>query len=278
MERPTRNESDPISILGRHLVAVGVSYRLVSDKEDEVSRFVIFAGAAIDVRGIPFIITAGHNIEQINELYSNPEYIVDNCVLIDTFGVGMIDDHTIPFEYKSSLSNYIDDRDLGLDFGVILLNGNAARLLSANGIVPLDENAWKMGSDVKAEHHFVLGFPEQYTTTEVRRGENPIVSPTLVRIRHIGVEHSEAVKPYPRFVAVLDDVPLLTLRGMSGGPIFAFDSNKLDRYWIVSLQSSWNPATRKVYGTSLSAIGKLLYGWADEAIAELQGSEKGIEP
>lgn len=275
MDRPTRNESDPISILGRHLVAVGIYYRLVSDKEGQVLRFAIFAGASIDVRGIPFIITAGHNIEQINEFYLNPEYAVESCVLIDTFGVGMKDNHPIPFDYKPSLSNYIDDADIGLDFGVIQLNGNAARLLSANGIVPLDENAWKMGDDVKAEHHFVLGFPEKYTTTELRRGENPTVSPTLVRIRHTGVEHSEEMKPYPRFVAVLEDVPLLTLRGMSGGPIFAFDSNKLDRYWIVSLQSSWNPATRKVYGTCLSAIGSLLYGWADAAIAELQGAEKG---
>lgn len=255
---------DVIEFLGRHLICIGVTYRPKAGQSGESSNFTAFAGCLIDIRGLICILTAGHIVRELERLYSEEEII--RCVIADTFGPVIKDIHPVPFDFISSDRNYIDDDGLGLDFGLIFLPAYCVRLIAKHEIVPLDENAWRVGSGITPNHHFVLGFPEELTRSSLRDGEDGAVAPTLVRLEKLSSEEFSETTTYPRFVAKVNQNPLSTMRGLSGGPIFAFSSEKLDRYWIVAIQSSWLPSKRIVFGCDLSVMGSILYKWADEVL------------
>jgi hypothetical protein len=66
------------------------------------------------------------------------------------------------------------------------------------------------------------------------------------------------VTTYPRFVGKLsDDLPLDTIKGMSGGPIFGFDQ-ECSRYWIVAIQSSWLPERKITFGCPIRVFATIV--------------------
>jgi hypothetical protein len=263
-----------LQLLGRHLIAICVTYRRHADSKESPTRFAPFAACIIDVRGQSFILTAGHIVGALIELFDEGINSVLSCVIADTFGDGVTDRHPIPFDFRSADKFFIDDDDIGLDFGLIRLKEYYVRLIRGNNVVPLDENAWKMSSDVKPDHHFVLGLPEDFVTNELKSGEEGSLASVLVRIRKLDPIEFSSTTEYPRFIGEAAATPLSTFRGMSGGPIFAFDSRKLDRYWIVAIQSSWLASRRIVFGCSLPVVGSLIYKWADEVLEASQRDQQ----
>ena len=53
---------------------------------------------------------------------------------------------------------------------------------------------------------------------------------------------------------------LNSIVGMSGGPIFGFRRypNGEQRYWVVALQSWWDPETRTIYGCPVPIFARLV--------------------
>jgi hypothetical protein len=207
--------------------------------------------------------------EDLQTALDNDQYEI-KARLADTFGSNRVTDHPIPFILESEKWFFIDDDELGLDFGVIPLDVHYLRLLRANGIVALQEENWIHQENLKFDGYAMLGFPEEFTSEFLSETGDGVVSPTIIPVRALNPALTDtSTTQFPRFVGELSPkLSLKTIRGMSGGPIFGFCLEPKPRYWIVALQSSWHAAEHKVYGCSLPVLASLMTKWAEEEVAE----------
>ncbi len=245
-----------IQYFGRHLVALCVSTRFGNEKD----RFSAFPGTLIRVDQHIFWITAGHNLKHLYESISHPNVTLNSAVLADSFGAAYRSSKPVPIDLKNSARLYIDDDALGLDFGAILIHPHHERLIAANGIEILDENRWNHQSKIEYFGYLLLGLPEEYTSEFVPPSGAAELSPTIISIQKSPREGELQNKEYSRLIGNASKrLPLDSLKGMSGGPVFGFagDINEL-RYWVVALQSSWLPADGTIFACPIPVLTDLL--------------------
>ena len=260
----------------RHLVALCVRSRLAGSPPTSKPRFHAYPGTIVRFRDRYFFLTAGHSIEQLNEALESNEIEIHSVELADNFGLEPISDLAIPFDLRNSGRFFVDDEDDGLDFGLIALAPYYVRLLARNGIIAIEEKNWIHQGSLEFDKYWMLGLPEEFTTND------GTVSPTMISItRVLSPPNDVAATRYERFVALLpDDLPLDSVVGMSGGPIFGFrlteapDGKKELRYWIVALQSRWNRQKRMVFGCPVLTFMTLLEKW----LAEIDSTEGQLGP
>lgn len=255
-----------LDFFGRHLVAICVTYRVRSTgADDNAPRFAAYNGTLIDIKGAICFLTAGHVLADLQEKIGDSRIEILETVLADTFGLGRVTDHPIPFDLKSEPLHIFDDEDDGLDFGVIVLRPYYVGLLARNAVVALDEQRWIHQHRVTFDGYALLGLPQEFSSPRVSESGAGAVSPTIFRVVRLDAPPPDA-RPtrYPRFVGRIDkELPLSSIEGMSGGPIFGFRIGAETRYWIVALQSSWFPGSRTVFGCLLPTIASLLTQWAE---------------
>jgi hypothetical protein len=257
--------ADVLSFFGRHLVALCVTYHLaVDDERVKEPRFAAYNGTLIRVKDAICFLTAGHVLAELEETLKDGRIEVLEAVLVDTLGASRVTEHPIPFDLRNARFHYIDYREEGLDFGVIILDWYYVRLLGKNGVVVLGEENWIHQSEVQFDGYAMLGLPQEFTSPRVSDGEG-VVSPTMFWIKRLDFPPDDS-KPtrYPRFVGQINSkLQLMSVEGMSGGPIFGFRFGAETRYWIVALQSSWLPERRIVFGCPLPILAPLLTKWAE---------------
>jgi hypothetical protein len=196
--------------------------------------------------------------------------VIENASLADVFGHKRVSDTPIPFDLKNAYLSFIDDEEMGLDFGVIPIGSHHARLLQKNGMVALAEENWIRQGQVEIEGYTMLGFPAERTSGRISSFSTVHIEATMFAVRRL-LDQDHRKTFYPRFIGQLDhNLPLKSIEGMSGGVIFGFQSKPQLRYWIVAIQSSWEPQTRIVYGCSLPVLGSLMTHWGRENIAILR--------
>lgn len=252
------SDSDAIAFFCRHLVGLCVTYE--RDGDDSIE-FAAYSGTLILVEDNVFFLTAGHILKDLDEVRKRTDIKITSAVLADTFGHKRISNLPIPFDLNSAHLIHIDDDNEGLDFGVIPLSPYYVRLLAKNGVISLQEENWVHQQNVRFDAHAMLGFPEEFSSKQVNDAGEAIVSPTMFRVhRQDALPEDSRKTSYERFVGKIDrDNPIQSVKGMSGGPIFGFKIDGDDiRYWVVALQSSWNPSTRIVYGCPLPTLASLL--------------------
>jgi hypothetical protein len=251
----------------RHLVGLCVTYRhKTAEDHGKPDRFAACSGTLIIIEGMVCFLTAGHVLKTLDELRVSQNVEITSAVLADTFGLHRICDHPIPFDLTNARLFYIDDSDEGLDFGVIALEPYYVRLLAKNDVIALEEKNCIHQSTVSFDGYAMLGLPEEFGQERVTEAGEGIVSPTIFRVHRLE-SPPEGTRPtrYPRFVGRLDrELPIKSVTGMSGGPIFGFSLGPQIRYWIVALQSSWLPEQRIVFGCPLPVLASLLTKWARE--------------
>jgi hypothetical protein len=256
----------------RHLVGLFVTYR---DK-DEVglqSRFAACSGTLIVVENALYLLTAGHVLKELHRLRTCEKIDIEDAHLADVFGVKRICEWPIPFDLKNAHLLFIDDDDLGLDFGIIPLSSHYARLLLRNNVIALTEANWIRQDGIKPDTYAVLGFPEEFSSERISKSGNVSVGPTIVLAQSAEDEADNEIlkSKFARFVGkVSDTLPLGSLRGMSGGLIIGIQHEPVSRYWTVALQSSWDPQKRRIYGCKLSVIGSLLTAWSRDQVPILK--------
>ncbi len=215
----------------RHLVSLSGRYQFEDTLGEHKSNpnYFGYSGFIISIRGLWLFITAGHILKRIDEALSASNLKIFECQLIDSFGPDKISDFPIPFDYQRAPKYYIFDEKLGLDFGLIGLGSYYQQLLEKNNIVPVEELNWIHHHRVEFEYFYVLGLPEEYIEVERIKVSNKqkaflTLSPTLIRINPAEYPPDSAVKTeFPRFSGKFEtDIPLESLRGMSGGPILGF--------------------------------------------------------
>jgi hypothetical protein len=81
------------------------------------------------IEGALYFLTAGHVLKELRELRDNSQVVIENASLADIFGHKRVSNTPIPFDLKSAHLLFIDDEEMGLDFGVIPIGPHHARLL-----------------------------------------------------------------------------------------------------------------------------------------------------
>jgi len=251
---------------------VCVTYRHTTPEEDHLpSRFVTCSGTLLLIEGALYFLTAGHVLKELRGLRENKHVIIENASLADVFGYKRVSDTPIPFDLKNAHLSFIDDEEMGLDFGVIPLGPHHARLLQKNGMVALTEENWIKQDQIEIEGYTMLGFPAERTSERISGFSTVHIEATMFAVRRPQPDQNHRKTLYPRFTGQLDsNLPLKSIEGMSGGLIFGFQSQPQLRYWVVAIQSSWERQTKMIYGCSLPVLGSLMTHWARENIAILR--------
>ena len=113
-----------IRFLGRHLIALGVTYIALDDngKRTGPERFFAASGFIMEFGGQWYFATAGHVLqEEIAGQRRRHELEIVGTTLIAFFGHDNPLVRVIPVDYDSMPKAFVDDRDLGLDVGLIQL-------------------------------------------------------------------------------------------------------------------------------------------------------------
>jgi len=263
-------DSDGLEYFCRHLVALCTTAEPKNAGGSDKTRFFAGCGTLINIRGHVMFLTAGHIVREVEKAFASDQYDI-KAVLADTFGAGRKSDYPIPFDLKNALFWYMDDDELGLDFGVIFLRSYYVNLLALNGIVALEERNWAHQDNAEFDGYAMLGLPAEFTSEFVSDEGEGVVSPVMFRVQKLPDAPSDRTPTiFPQFVGQLDQaLPIKSVVvGMSGGPIFGFCLEPQVAYWVVALQSSWNAATRTVYACPLPLIARLLTRWSEEIEAD----------
>jgi hypothetical protein len=206
-------------------------------------------------------------LKAIHELRTCEDVQIEDAVLADVFGWKRVSEKPIPFDLKNSHLCFIDDDELGLDFGLIPIGPHHARLLAKNGIIALSEINWAHQDTIKCDAYAVLGFAEEFSSERVSASGDVTVGATMFCVRRVepSLENESKKTKYPRFVGRLSPkLQLKSLHGMSGGLIIGIQYEPIHRYWVVGLQSSWDRQKGYVYGCSLPVLGSLMTKWSRE--------------
>jgi hypothetical protein len=216
-------------------------------------------------------LTAGHVLKSLQELRNNKDVAIEGASLADVFGYRRISDTPIPFDLTTAQLCFVDDDDLGLDFGIIPIGPHHARLLAKNNIAALCEDNWSKQHAVKFEGYLMLGFPTELVSERISEDSTVRIEATAFAVRRLEATPEHRTTKYPRFVGrVGDALPLKSLEGMSGGLIFGFRTEPQLAYWAVAIQSSWNPRTKTVYGCDLPVLASLMTDWARDNVPILR--------
>jgi hypothetical protein len=263
----------------RHLVALCVTYRPIKNGMPiEQQQFFACPGVVICIRGFCSFLTAGHALKDLNTHLERGDIVVDSAVLADTFGPDAISGIPIPFDLLNEPRFFIDNEEEGLDFGLVALRPYYVALLVKHGIKALFEENWINQHRVEFDAYTMLGLPEEFVTYE-QDGAVGIVSPTMIGVKALD-NPPEGANPttYPRFIGQLHEgLPLSSIVGMSGGPIFGFRYGPPMSYWVVAIQSSWLQSQRIVFGCPLPVLAELLATWIDDLSSKGEFQTFGAE-
>jgi hypothetical protein len=257
-----RKGAELLRFLCRHLVGLGFFYRRHGAGGDGGrTQFKMYSGTLITFGDTVFYLTAGHILQDVEQVLKSGQYDYEGAILVDTFGQNPTDKHPIPFDLRGAELLHIDNEDV--DFGLIPLATNHVRLLAANGVLALSEVNWIHQHGIQFGGHLMLGFPEEFTSSGLSSAVDVTVSPTLLTVREAPIDADDRLTAHPRFKGTVALGPeLQSVNGMSGGPIFGFQFEPQMRYWVVALQSRWVRPTRTVYGCPLPVLGAMVAGSA----------------
>jgi hypothetical protein len=245
-----------VKFLCRHVVCMGITYIALDELGNDVGpqRTLFCTCFVVQFRGLWLLLTAGHILKE--ELDENVEArrmrIVSSC-LGDHFGPDAKVKLPVSFDYEATPRFYVDDRELGLDLGIIGLRPYFQQHLAANGVAPVTEENWLQQHQVQFDSFGLLGFPAATIRVAPHVGEFGEEEAGVVPAYLIVVEKLDSLPEgmqksrLPFFVGRIHaQLPFEDIKGMSGGPIIGFRFAPQFQYWIVALQSRWHKPSRTI--------------------------------
>ena len=227
--------NDLMRVFGRRMACMVISAVQLQGEHagQQVTRF--YPGFIISVRDQWLFVTAGHSIRQIDDALAMARS-TSWCRAFSTVSLPDAPHQdsvaaNFPFDYEGSqrAGIYFDTEEEaesldGRDFGFVKLTEGCMRLLSANGIRPLDESLWLPPQGTRLVEHILVGIPDQLVDShDVGIHTQFIPENVCILLKHAttslkGVDrarHKRLVRELP------DNLPIDSVVGMSGGPIFA---------------------------------------------------------
>ena len=236
----------------KHIVPI-----LFTFQKGEEYQNVVVTAFVLSVFDQWFLITAGHCIAEIDKIRNESGYNLVRCKLIDCLGLDAANKLLIPFVYDALSPSRLSD-DYAFDYGVIRLSEYYKGLLIANNVRALDEEVWKE-QPTKVDFYILLGIPAELVRTN---SEIVSITPAMFQV--------DALKEKPEGFSDTD-VPLFyghvnlydeinSVKGMSGGPIFAFYKNEKGevRYWLTALQSRTLSKSHFIAACPTKLLGEFL--------------------
>jgi hypothetical protein len=261
--------------LSRHLLVCGCVHRKKAkfNEPEHPWKLVVFSGIVMSFRGTWYCATAGHCIQHFRDMYDREDLEIQHMFLADHFGRNATSFTGHPFNLKErddKTITMIDDAGKGLDFGMIQLNSLEVQGMVKNGIVAITENRWMPQNKVVFERFFLLGSPAE-TASVIDSMGTYLANPKTVFFNVYPIDEHASIVPEIPWLSfkIPDHVPLESIEGMSGGPIFgACLEGSGYRYWIVALQSRWNEQTRIAFACRLPEFSRIFQSTLNESGGE----------
>jgi hypothetical protein len=236
---------------------------------NEAPRTFCTSGFVIEYRGEWLWITAGHLLNDLdNEL---PR--IGRRILQSQFIAGWNPNEGtvqhIPFEYGTRVKYYVVDDDEGTDLGMVHVSDVLKLALSEAGVVPLRNLSLP---EQAYEQYLVHGLPSKEQRLDIEESAYHIdyvasVMPVTFRVFPLTTESGGfAFTKRRRFIAsVPAEVPLTTIDGMSGGPIYALtrETNGICCY-LAAVQNEERQSSRTIAACPSDIFHEILEtGFAD---------------
>lgn len=240
-----------VEFFHRHIIPIYFTFKKDSDRACRiVTSFVM------SINSQWLLITAGHCIDGIQENISKG-YVIERCRLIDCMGINASYKDPIPFEYNESVATKLS-YDPHYDYGIIYLSEHYKRLLEANGVEPLTEEAWENQPD-RIDFFKLIGVPSELSeaTPDVARVASTLLDVIALPERPECFEETDAPTLWGQ---IRIGEPMTDINGMSGGPIFAFQrqENGELRYWLHAVQSRWFFSSKLIAACQMKPLGVFL--------------------
>lgn len=234
------NETDQafLRIFNRRFVSLGWVDCEMDRNGEAVRNPRVFcaSGFVIEYMGEWLWITAGHLLNDLdNEL---PE--MNRRIRQSQFVAGWNSDNTtvrrIAFDYRTCVKHYVDNDDDGTDLGIIHISSDTKQSLLRAGVTPLSNLELP---EQEYDQYLVHGLPRMEQRDDIQASEEGIdctaeVVPVLFRIFPLesGTGGFQATNRQRLYASVPAEVPLETLDGVSGGPIYAvkLETDRVDCY------------------------------------------------
>lgn len=206
-----------------------------------------------------YLVTCGHVLVDIETYITSQLRLRHTFVIFSGMGKFATDRNPVQFDYREP--DFMVCRPGGLDFGAIRLTASEKAVLSSNGIFAVQEHVWDQCLPQQFSKFAVLGLPLQNMNLD-----DPGLAglqPVLLRVEPVVdippqfAHHTDAM----RYFKVMEPSrPDLDIKGMSGGPVFAFwEQPGRDLQLIVcAMQSSWLPKSRILATVDLRFAGQNL--------------------
>jgi hypothetical protein len=246
-----------VRFMSRHLVSLAGIYESYKDGKLFQSGTFAVSGFVLTLHDRHFWVTAGHCLKYLDDNIRNGVLKIFDVGFADYFGDEAKDQHKYPFSYEPGCGFYIDSQEDGLDFAIIPLDLLTIQNFAANGVKDVSRANWLQQPALTFERYMILGLPAYLIPKD-----RPAVQPVLVGIEPL--KPSDIPDPLPDewFVGKIDDeCPIVSIEGMSGGPIYGFRRDDKGRwlYHIVALQSRWREGSRVIFGCPMTHFAELLY-------------------
>lgn len=252
-EEQKRIDDRIVRFFAKHLVPVFFRF----EKASEEPQTGVITAFVLSVANRWFLVTASHCIRDI-ELLIDRGYELKECSLIDSIGLDVRYFHPIPFNYQNSQHHRIDvTENLNFDYAAIPITPYFRDVLEKNNIEALDEEAWKL-QPPKADFYALLGVPEELVEVDSKYLSTVPVLYFVEPLDKPPKEYQDVDTPL--FHGHIKLAPgMTTIKGTSGGPIFAFlDQGGQLRYWLTALQSTWDKPSQNIVACYIKPFGSFL--------------------
>ena len=273
-----------LKMLGKHTVSLVWTD---ADQDEDTGklknpRTLYVSGFVIEILGEWFLATAGHVLEYLDSVLKEGKRKLVSCKLMDHFGWDASCDHPIPFmHYEDTLKYFVDDDEKGLDCGFLGLSPYYRKLLEANEVSALSERVWLTEPPDEVDLFAIIGFPTEMTRTEMEK--TPEGLEMLSSVHHMMLTVKQIPKPEWAndtscdyfFGQLGDDIPIQSVKGMSGSPLFAIKLSMTGiRYWMIGIQSGWFPERKVIYACPSKHFAEVVVDMIERSIQELEDWQK----
>jgi hypothetical protein len=224
-------------------------------------RHGVLTGFLLYHQDILLWITAGHVIDSINAILSNPHIKVLRMRWLD--GCEIPGAESVPV-HNRNLKTFSTLKSKEIDFGVAAITGlDAENILRNDRVQTMTEQVWKNLHLAQPEGYYVLGFPEEWVEIqEDRLPDNIILGSAQANLACLPVRRIDYRGPsrtkefwndpgafYGQILPFVDEPGYQpqNIEGMSGGPVFAIerDSGGI-RYRLFGIQRSQDKDERLI--------------------------------
>jgi len=255
----------------RHVLAL-----FVSAKEEGERRYFLFSGFIIKREENLVWVTAGHVIDRLNKIRTDPNFEILQMQWIDEHD-GSSD---VPFHvHHPNFKTYSAMED-DIDIGIGLLEGLDALNLEQNenlGIIT--EQAWKNLVEASPEGYYLIGYPSEWIEESKQRvSRSQIVRSFIMNMACIPISplnwedlpyQGGSWKDPDAFYGHIEPFPSeqgeqpLDISGMSGGPLLSIERTPSGQlaYRLVGVQSSWLENRRLIRAEPILTFAKMVDSW-----------------